>query len=75
MLGIREGVKLQRDCLNESTNFVQWHHQNDSYEICGPKLVCGELDLTGEKRTLSPTLPTGVSRGTLGQAYDPQQIK
>lgn len=58
---IGEGIKWERESLNESKPMilqtVQWHHQDDSYEISGPKLVCGPLDSNWRKKTCF-TLPS-----------------
>lgn len=77
MLIIGEGIKWERESLKESKSMtlqtVQWCHQEDSYEICEPRLVCEEL--IEERRAVPPCLPTGTSKETSRMAGDPQHLK
>lgn len=63
MVGIREGIKLERNCLNEPTP-VRLQTATARWQLwkLGPKLMCGELDLTGEKDCFSYPSHKGLQR-------------
>lgn len=72
MVGIRAGIKLERDCLNEPTP-VRLQTATARWQLwkLGPKLMCGELDLTGEKDCFSYPSHKGLQRDSGEDLWSP----